>query len=248
MAKPLIILAIMLAALATSLPAQARIVADVTQRLIAITTAFSGAQVVLFGASEPGSDVVVVVKGPARDHSVQRKDRIAGIWMNAAEVVFEDVPVFYAIATNRPMEDIADPDVRRGLDLGLDVLNLRPVAGTSLDKGELASFRQALIRNKQEVELYAREVGAVRFLGDTLFSTRIDFPNNIPPGSYDVEVLEIRDGQVVAAQSSVIAISKLGLEANLFEFAKGQPAMYGVVAILIAVVSGLLAGWVFRKD
>ena len=50
-------------------PAAARaegLVADLTSHLIAITTGFTGASVVLFGATDGPGNVIVAVRGPER--------------------------------------------------------------------------------------------------------------------------------------------------------------------------------------
>ena len=70
------------------------LVADLTNHLIAITTGFTGASVVLFGATDGPGDVAVVVQGPDREMTVRRKRRIAGIWVNSREVMFANVPSF----------------------------------------------------------------------------------------------------------------------------------------------------------
>ena len=83
-------------------PARAEaLVADLTNHLIAITTGFTGASVVLFGAIDGPGDVVVVVRGPDREMTVRRKRRIAGIWVNSQEVIFANVPSFYFVGASR---------------------------------------------------------------------------------------------------------------------------------------------------
>src|SRR5260370_8304669 len=64
------------------------LVADLTNHLIAITTGFTGASVVLFGATDGPGDVVVAVRGPEREMTIRRKNRIAGIWVNTHESPF----------------------------------------------------------------------------------------------------------------------------------------------------------------
>src|SRR5216683_635354 len=49
------------------------LIADLTSHLIAITTGFTGASVVLFGATDGPGDVVVTVRGPDREMTVRRK-------------------------------------------------------------------------------------------------------------------------------------------------------------------------------
>ena len=85
------------------------LVADLTNHLIAISTGFTGASVVLFGAIDGPGDVAVVVRGPDRDVTVRRKSRIAGIWVNTRELTFSNIPSFYFVAASRPLDEIVSP-------------------------------------------------------------------------------------------------------------------------------------------
>ena len=86
-----------------------------------------------------------------------------------------------------------------------------------------------MIRNQQRSGLFSVAPGAVSFLGDTLFRTRIVFPANVPPGDYQVQVLQFEDGEVTGAQTSTLEISKMGIEADLYDFSLARPALYGCV-------------------
>ena len=59
-------------ALCLALPALVRaeaVVADLSKRLVAITTGFAGTDVLLFGAVQGDGDIVVVVRGPTQSTS-----------------------------------------------------------------------------------------------------------------------------------------------------------------------------------
>ena len=233
-------------ALAVVLPLRAQqLVADLSSHLIAITTGFTGTDVVLFGAVDGPGDVAVVVQGPESEAVVRRKERVAGIWVNTDSLDFTRVPSYYGVATTRPLDLFVDASVLARHEIGLDHLRLMPESPVSPD--ELADFRAALIRNKQEQGLYATSVGRVAFLGEQLFRTTIHFPANVPTGAYTVGVFLIRDADVVSAQITPLAVSKVGFSADVFEFASRQSALYGVFAILFAVAAGWLAGAIFRK-
>lgn len=222
--------------------------ADLSHRLIAITTAFAGTEVLLFGALEqPGSDVVVLVKGPLGEEVVRKKSRIGPIWLNTREVGFKGVPAYLALAASKPLERLVPPAERARYELGLEHLVLEPVGAAGSSEREIAEFRAALLRNKQRQGLWAADLGKIVFLGDRLFRTTLFFPANVPPGTYQVQVLEVRDGVVASAQSSALAISKVGLEADLSNFARQQPALYGISAILIAIAAGWGASLVFER-
>src|SRR6516164_8870737 len=106
-------------------PAHAEaLVADLTSHLIAITTGFTGASVVLFGAIDGPGDGVVVVRGPDREMTVRRKRRIAGVWVNSQEVIFTNVPSFYLVAASMPLEEIVSPATAALYRLGVSNLDI----------------------------------------------------------------------------------------------------------------------------
>jgi uncharacterized protein (TIGR02186 family) len=221
------------------------LIADLTSHLIAITTGFTGASVVLFGATDGPGDVVVTVRGPDREMTVRRKSRIAGIWVNTREVTFANVPSFYAVAASRPIEDIVSPANAALYRLGIANLKLKSKApATSI---VVDTFRAALEHTQQQAGLFANRFGKVDFLGERLFRTTIAFPSNVPTGTYLVEVFLVRDKDVVSGQTTPLVVSKVGIDADVFGFAVRQPGLYGVVAVLTAVVAGWLASLPFRS-
>ncbi len=76
--------------------------ADLSSHLVAITTGFTGTNVLLFGATDGPGDIVVVVRGPQKDIDVRRKERFGPIWVNATTVAMKDVPSYYRVASTRP--------------------------------------------------------------------------------------------------------------------------------------------------
>lgn len=222
------------------------LLADTSKHLVAITTGFTGDEVLVFGTiGEPG-DVVVVVRGPARSITMHRKSRIAGIWVNTASMTINNAPSFYAIASSRPLDEIAPANVLARHELGVDHLGLEiPLTKASPDLAK--EWKQALVRNQQRAGLYPEDVKSIGFLGSSLFRTRMSFPSNVPTGTYHAEVYLIADGLVVSAQKTPLVVSKLGVEADIFDFAHNYSAIYGIIAIIIALVAGWLAHVAFRK-
>jgi uncharacterized protein (TIGR02186 family) len=220
------------------------LVADLTSHLIAITTGFSGASVVLFGATDGPGDVVVAVRGPDRETTVRRKSRVVGIWVNTRELSFTNVPSFYAVAASRPIDEILSPAAAALYSLGIG--NLKLEAETPAPPMVVDAFRAALERTQQQAGLFVSRVGKVDFLGERLFRTTIAFPSNVPTGTYLVEVFLVRDKDVVSGQTTPLVVSKVGVDAAVFEFSGRQPGFYGAIAVLTAVVAGWLASLPFR--
>lgn len=226
----------------------AGLVADLSDHLVAITTAFSGTEVLLFGALETvGSEVAVVVRGPAREETVRRKSRVGFLWLNTHALTFREVPLYYAVGASRPLTDLAPAAELARYQIGLANLRLEPAHPHSVSSRTAEAFRNGLVRNRLATGLFSDRVAKVAFLGDRLFRTTVDFPANVRPGSYQVRVFELRDGRVVGAQNSTLVISRIGLEADIFSLAQESSAIYGVASVLLAIAAGWVANAIFRK-
>lgn len=220
------------------------VVADLSSHLIAITSGFTGASVVLFGSKEGGGDVITVVRGPEREMTVWRKGKVAGIWVNAESVVFSNVPSFYEVASSRPIEEIIAPGPAALYRIGAG--NLKFQAKPPATPDEAARFGAALVAEQKRDGLFANETGKIAFLGERLFRTTIGFPANVPTGTYIVEVFLVRNRDVVSGQTTPLVVSKVGVDAAVYDFATRQSAAYGAIAVVTAVVAGWLASLPFR--
>lgn len=220
------------------------LVADLTNHLIAITTGFTGASVVLFGATDGPGDVAVAVRGPDREITVRHKSRVAGIWVNTREMTFGRVPSFYAVAASRPIDEILSPAAAAFYRLGIANLKLEPE--TPAPPAAVDVYRAALERNQRQAGLFVSRIGKVEFLGERLFRTTIAFPANVPTGIYLVEVFLVREKDVVSGQTTPLEISKVGLDATVYQFSTRQPGFYGIIAVVSAMVAGWLASLPFR--
>ncbi len=240
--------AVLAAGLASSTASaqQAALVTDLSDHLISITSSFSGTDLLLFGAVDGGpGDIVVVVRGPELPVVMRRKDRVAGIWVNRVSEEFQGVPAYYAMGSNRVLRDIASDTLLARLQIGLDNLRFEPKE--DLSDAERKIFSDAIVRAKLREGLYRLEIAKVNFLGDKLFRTRIQFPANVPVGNYIVQVYLIRDGRVVGAQTTPLFIKKFGIERAIFDFAHNQPIIYGIAAVILALLAGWAAGVIFRR-
>ena len=233
-----LVVACFLGALALAVPrhAAAELVADLSNSLVAITTGFTGTDVLLFGTIDGSGEVVVVVHGPRTDKVVRRKERVAGIWVNRAGMVFRDVPGLYALASTAPIADVVSPGAAARLEIGAENLRVLPPEGAELQ--QVTEFKSALIRSMENASLFTARPEPIRFLGPRrLFRTDLRVPASAPTGIYTVSVYLFRDGDVVGAEVTPLFVSKIGFEARVFDFAHNYPVAYGVLAILIAGVA-----------
>jgi uncharacterized protein (TIGR02186 family) len=240
--------ALLLLGCAVVLPAPARadmVIADLSNHSIGITTGFTGASVVMFGATDGPGDIVAVVRGPEHDLTIWRKGKIAGIWANAESVTFANVPSFYAVAASRPLDEIVTPSSAALYRIG--VRNIRYEAKSVAAPDRVLRFADALVGVQQRAGFFSASVGRIAFLGERLFRTTFSFPANVPTGNYLVEIFLIRDHQVVGGQTTPLIISKVGVDATVSDFANRQALGYGAIAVMMAVMAGWIASLPFRN-
>ncbi len=237
-----------------------KVEADVSTRSVEVTTGFTGHQILVFGAidnsQQPGDeagyyDVVVVVEGTPLPVVVRRKSDVAGVWVNTSSVTFAPVPSYYAIASNRPIEEIAGPQVLERHAIGFAHIKMTPAPGYrwSYSDIELAAFKAALIRLKQDDGLYVVQAkDGVTFTGRSLFRCTISLPANVPVGPLVARTYLFRNGQVLSAYIARVTLERAGIERVVHNFAFRYPTIYGLFGVMLAVVCGLLASAYFRRQ
>ncbi len=232
--------------------------ADVSTRSVSITSSFTGTEIVIFGAvdnsrqssAESGLyDVVIVLEGTPTRLVSRRKSNVAGIWLNTQSLTFESVPSYYAIASTRPLDELADPLLLRENDIGFEQVRMAPISGweTGLTTADLADFKTAVIRLKQKDGLYKEEQYGVVFIGRSLFRASIELPANVPVGPLVARVYLLREGQLLSTYTARVKLEREGLERVLHNFAFDHPLFYGVFTVAVAVGAGLLASTMFRR-
>ena len=198
-------LVLILACVPSSLDAKP-LVADMSQYRIEIDTSFNGTRLLLFGARNETGDIVVVVRGPERNYTVRRKERVAGIWMNHRERRYPNVPSYYAVASSRAFGDLKPGEAFRPLRIGLKEAVMENGVGDLV-------FAQAFLERLQSQQLYSYETQRISFMGESLFKLTVPFPDNIPRGNYTADVYLFNDGRITSMQSIPIQVEKVGFDA-----------------------------------
>jgi uncharacterized protein (TIGR02186 family) len=232
--------------------------ADVSARTVSVTSSFNGTEIVIFGAvdnsQQPSAesgyyDVVIVVEGVPGRVVARRKNNVAGLWLNTSSATFDAVPSYYAVASTRPLDEIASEDFRASHGIGFQHLRMMPAFGQAqaLSTEDLKEFRSAVIRLKQKDGLYVQDPYSVAFIGRSLFRSTIELPANVTVGPFTTRVFLFREEKLLSQYSVRLTLEREGLERHLHSFAFGYPTLYGLVTVAIAIAAGLLASTVFRR-
>lgn len=241
MVRLLLLLLVLLAP--TSLQARS-LVADLSIKEISIDHNFNGIDVLVFGARNTSGTIVVVMRGPSHDYILRKKERIAGIWMNAAHAEFQEVPSFYAVASSHPLSRVNNEQLLNRLGIGAkNVANIVYIE----DDLDPKLFEEAFISSRESNEAFSGDSEVIGFLWETLFKTLIRFPKNIERGTYTAEIYLFEDGKLAAMQSTPITVKQTGFAAFIYDLAHEHGILYGLVCIAIACGSAWLANAWFRR-
>nr|WP_246543252.1 TIGR02186 family protein [Novosphingobium profundi] len=227
------------------------LVPEVSQHEIDLQQGFNGTDLLLFGAllTPDGSraakdyDIVVVLKGPTQSIVLREKQKMAGIWVNAASTEFRSAPSYYAVASTRPIADIVDDKTAAIYELGLKWLQLSPIG--AIDPEEQVRFAAGLVERNRDAGLYREDEGGVSVSEQVLYQARIRLPSQVPTGKYVAETFAITDGRVVASASSEVEVRKLGVDRAIANFSENYGFAYGLLAVFVSVGMGWLAGRLF---
>ncbi|MEP2736976.1 MAG: TIGR02186 family protein [Erythrobacter sp.] len=242
---------LILAALLLSGQRDAILVPEVSQSEVQVRQGFTGTQLLLFGAIlDPAGrragakyDIVVVLKGPATAIRMREKERFAGIWINAASSDFRSAPSFFAVASSRPVTEIVDDRTAAIYELGTDFIQLSPSG--QIDPEKERRFAAGLVEQRERLGLYKENMRGVEVSEQVLYKARIALPSNVTTGKYTAETFAISDGRVIASAVADVNVRKVGMERFVEDASQDWSLTYGIIAVLLSIGMGWIAGRLF---
>jgi uncharacterized protein (TIGR02186 family) len=232
------------------------LVVSLSTSRVAITSNYTGAAIVAFGAIEKdaqtvaratGYDIVVTVRGPRASLVVREKEPMGPIWLNRDRQPFPDVPLYIAVLSSRRTEDITTEALRNRLKVGLQAIVNSPDFTYSRG-GADRPFREALLRLQRREGLYIESQRGVTFLTSSLFRAPVPIPAIAPPGNYEVDVLLFSDNVMLARAQTNFELVKTGFEQQVAGIAREWSLLYGLAIAAIAMLFGWIASVIFRRD
>ena len=223
---------------------------------IAIVPDFAGTDVTVFGAIENvdpvllakgGYDIVVALEGPRDRITMRRKERIAGVWINRHSVVFEAMPESYSMTSTRDISQIASDLELVTHSVGLPRARIVPSCFSGRAE-EVALYRDAFLKLKTGLRLYQENPGGVKFVSSSLFAATIPIPADVPNGRHLIRAYLFKEGRFFDEKQLEMSVVKTGVEEAITAAAFDQPILYGVFAVLLAVLTGWAASLMFRRD
>lgn len=224
--------------------------AQIAPEQIGINLLYHGGKLTVSGAGEAGDDFIVKITAPDGASHLKYKGKAAGIfWMKLGKITFEHIPALYKVFSSNKLATILKAEDQDANRLGYASLAKQVEISAEHMTPDKKRWFAELIRFKEKDNLYTVQEGTMtrsHTPDKSTFSMEIDWPYQARPGVYSVEVLAVRDGHVVDKKEKSLTVRQVGLVKQLTGLAFDRAALYGVIAVVIALVSGFAVGAVFK--
>jgi len=221
---------------------------ETTPSLIPITMGYHGMKVTIKGESAPGDQVIVKITSAPADAHLKYKGKAAGIfWMKLGTLIFKNIPGTYLVSTSAPVDTILSPAERDQNSIGYEALQKK--AEITAEHGELPAgdWFTEFLEFKQQEKIYALTEGNVQVDQNGGYTLALDWPYQAQPATYTVEAITSRDGRVTGRAESSVKVEMTGMVATISDMATNRRALYGAIAIVVALAVGFAVGNIFKK-
>ncbi len=242
----LTVLLVSLAWCGTSLAAEEAADMELSASNLKISTFYNGTTLDVSGSLPEDGDVVVRVSGPKKNVHLKEKGKVAGVlWMNKTDVSLENTPAVYMVYTPAgPVESFLSPELGVGYKALVNNIDIVP---ESADK---AFIFGEYVKLMEKSGVYAVENGAVTYGaaagGMKAFSATLTIPSKMNAGDYKIDALVIKNGAVTTTLSKNLNLELSGFPKLISDLAYGSPLLFGILAVVIAIGTGLLIGVIFK--
>jgi hypothetical protein len=213
---------------------------------VPIGTFFSGQTVKVEGVIPAGAQAVLEVVGTKADEHLMRQGRRGFLWMNVGEITVHDAPSLYLVmSTTKELLTSAAGEAA----WGYQALEKRIGFSGKIETSERPRFMKQFLELKESENIYATFPGALKVKsasgGQNPVTGKFFLPTNTKPGTYKIILSVVADGKV-ASSSTDLTVAMVGFPALLADLAYKHGATYGVIAVVIAIITGFAMGFLFK--
>jgi len=214
---------------------------------VEIGAQYNGLQMKITGTVPSGSDVILRFTGAKGDLHLWEKGKVFGLlWMNVGKTTIANVPKVYIISTSRPFAELGPAAAQFSMQGLISSVEVKEQATTK----EIDIEKELLLLKTKE-GLFSESEQGVRLgedkAGSRTFAAELAIPASLAPGSYNVEAVAVKDGEIVGTTETIVTSNLIGFPAWLSKLAFEKSLLYGIMATVIALVSGLAIGLVFQS-
>jgi uncharacterized protein (TIGR02186 family) len=212
---------------------------------------YNGQSIAVTGTMPADAMAIIRVTGHAERSKLKKKGRALGVlWMNLDAVEISNVPNVFLLYLPEGVQAAPQMDRPSRSMAGLGMEAIRKQADIESKDGDKDALFGDFVKLKQKAGLYATVPDAIGYAEESKdvksFHCTVSMPSTLPQGTYQLEVFAIDKDNVVSYASQQIEAKEVGLPAFISSLAFQHGALYGVLAVLVAVMAGLLTGVMFK--
>jgi len=209
---------------------------------LAIDALFNGATLNITGKIPAGTQAIVRFIGlPETIHMKWKEKALGLLWMNRQSVNFHDAPSVCLTAATQGVSEAARQ--KYGVEGVRDRIKVESEIPTDAALKEFLLF-------KETAKLYLDDAGQAALdpeeNGFQTFHADLRLPSKITPGDYTLEVFALKDGEAIATGVAHMNAKFVGAPAMMASMAFNHGAIYGILAVIIAILGGLVIGRIFQ--
>jgi hypothetical protein len=247
--KAVVLFLACLGALTMSAPArEASAALTVVPDRVEIGTFYRGCRVDVSALIPAGAEAVVEVVGRTNTQKLLRKGRRGGLWMNVGETEVTGAPSLYLFMSTNS-ERLSGSQLDSPWGYGTLAREVRFMG--RLSDGEQANLLREFIKLKESEQLFGMFPGVLTLSpaadGQRGVKGTFSLPSTVKPDTYKVSLSVVRAGTIVAREETELTVAMVGFPAMLSKLAWNHGLIYGTVAVLIAIFTGFIMGYVFKK-
>jgi uncharacterized protein (TIGR02186 family) len=224
---------------------------EVTPQNIPINLLYHGAQVSLKGESDVNDDLIVRISSEPTEAHMKYKGKAAGLfWMKMGDMSFEHVPSLYLLYSSRALDSLLQEDEQIKEGIGFESIKADTKVESSIAEMDEDRWIGEFIKFKEAEKLYQIQEGAITRRHGTQgneYQLDISWPFQAPPGTYTIEVLAVRDGNLVNRTETSLTVARTGIVGKLSDLAFNHAAAYGIISVIVAMAAGFAVGALFKK-
>ncbi|MDD2464455.1 MAG: TIGR02186 family protein [Desulfobulbus sp.] len=220
---------------------------NVSPAAIVMGAQYNGVELTVSGEVPAESDLIIRLVGTPSELHLREKGKVFGLlWMNVGKVTLSNVPSVCLTSATRPLPQLGKAAAPYRLDALTKAIG---VEEEGRDQSIDIPHQLLLLKSKEGLYREAAEgitLGPVKD-GMQRYTAHIKVPSSLKPGEYKVEAVTLQDDAVIGEADTTIKAALSGFPKWLNDLAYQKSVLYGIMATVIAIASGLLIGLIFQS-
>lgn len=216
-----------------------------TPNIVDVNFFFREAEISFNSRIPSGCDAVLLVKGKNHQKKMGIQGRRCGLWMTVGTATFKNAPAFYRCFTSKPIADITSKENAVSCGMGYEKIK-NEIASASDGKGVEKKWIEQFVEYQKKTDIFSIREGAIKISDnrdgtETVTGTFV-IPAWAPKDYYNVTLFGFKNQLSVVKAEKTLLMEYTPSIAFIYNLAMNHGWIYGITAVIIALVAGIGVG------